>query len=136
MTSKDITVRKHPLKKPSHGPPQGAARRRALIWMPEIDIEDASGEYVLSAAVPGLQREDLRVRVWPHGVTLAGERRYRSERGGLRRRSEQAYGRFERTLRLPLELKPEDARAEYKDGLLKVRLPKARESKTKVVRID
>lgn len=136
MASKDITVRKHPLQKVSRLPVLPASRRRTLIWMPEIDIEDASGEYVLSAAVPGLQRQDLKVRVWARGVTITGERRYRSERGGLRRRAEQAYGRFERTLRLPLELKPEGAKAEYKDGLLKVRLPKAQESKTKVVRID
>lgn len=97
------------------------------VWAPEIEVFDREGQYVVRVDLPGLKKEDVRVEVSENALILEGERRKELEerREGFYR-SERSYGRFSRAVPLPEGLETENAKAEFKDGVLEVRLPAPR----------
>jgi HSP20 family protein len=92
-----------------------------------VDIYETDDEYVLNAEVPGVEEKDLRIEIAGSELRIRGERRFDAVC------SEESYhrlegirGRFQRTFSLPEPLDQRSVRAELKDGLLEVTLPKAR----------
>lgn len=107
-----------------------------LRFMPSAEIEDTADEIHLKLEIPGLEAKDLDIEVTEESVTVRGERKSeaRMEEKGMMR-SEFRYGRFERLIPLTARVKSDAAKAEYKNGILTLTLPKAEEEKSKVVKV-
>lgn len=99
-------------------------------WAPPVEIQDSGSEIVLRAQLPGLDAKDLDVQVTKDAVTLSGE--YRSEDKAEEKgyfRSEFRYGAFQRVIPLPTHVQNDQVKAEYKDGILSLTLPKLEQAK-------
>jgi HSP20 family protein len=101
-----------------------------------VDIQATNDEYILTANVPGLKPEDLRLEVVDNTVTLRGEikheQKVEQEDYVLQ---ERRYGQFGRTITLPTALNPAKAEAVVENGVLTVRLPKAEEARPKAITV-
>ena len=105
-------------------------------WAPAVDIFEQDGNIVLKAELPGIDPKDVDVRVENNVLTLRGERKLDSDvkKEGYHR-VERAYGTFGRSFTLPTVIDTEKIKAEYKDGVLRVALPKREEAKAKQISI-
>jgi HSP20 family protein len=106
-------------------------------WAPSVDIYETENELVLKADLPDLNEKDLDVRVENNMLTIRGERKFEQkvkEENYLR--IERTYGSFSRSFSLPNTVSPEAIKAEYKNGVLTVEMPKRAESKPKQVKIN
>ena len=106
-------------------------------WAPAVDILDGKDEFVAQVDLPGVQEQDIDVRVENNTLTIRGERKFEknvNEENYLR--VERAYGSFTRSFSLSNTVNAEAIRAEYKHGVLTVHLPKREESKPKQVKIS
>lgn len=98
----------------------------AAEWAPLVDIVEDDQEYLIKAELPEVRKEDIKVSVAEDVLTIAGERlMMKEEKSRKCRRIERAYGSFARSFALPDDVDPGKLTAEFKDGLLKVRLPKS-----------
>ena len=97
----------------------------ASRWLPSADVHETDNELIVTAEVPGLDRNDLDLRITPEGLTIRGEKREESEdkRKGFYV-AECRYGSFVRTVPLPPGLDVDRAKARVKNGVLTVRFPK------------
>ncbi len=106
-------------------------------WAPAVDVLEQEGNIVLKAELPGVDPKDVDIRVENNTLTLRGERRFDNE---VKRESfhrvERSYGAFARSFSLPSVVETEKIQAEYKDGILKVTLPKKEEAKPKQIAIS
>ena len=93
-------------------------------WHPTVDVAERDDAYVITADLPGMNREDISVKVTDNALTLSGQRK--SEMSDEKaHRVERSYGRFSRSFALPSAVKDGGISAEYKNGVLTVTLPKA-----------
>jgi HSP20 family protein len=106
------------------------------FWEPTVEVREADGKMMVTAELPGLNKEDIKVKVNEDGLVLEGERKQEKEekREGYYR-SERSYGRFFRSIPLPKGADPDKASAEFSDGLLKVVVPVA-QAKSKEVPVQ
>jgi HSP20 family protein len=105
-------------------------------WAPAVDVQETDGEYLIKADLPEVKKEDVRVELQDGILCLQGERKQEKEEKGKKfHRIERAYGRFERRLALPSEVDPQKVAAEFKDGVLKVHLPKSASAKPKAIEV-
>ena len=106
-------------------------------WAPAVDIYETENELVVKADLPDLQEKDIDVRVENNTLTIRGERRFEKEvNEDNYLRVERSYGTFTRSFSLPNTVNPEAIRAEYRNGVLTVRMPKREESKPKQIKIN
>jgi HSP20 family protein len=106
-------------------------------WTPAIDVYEEKEQYVVKAELPGVKKEDVSLSLMDDVLTIKGERRYEKEEkqeGFLR--VESAYGTFQRALQLPQSVKGDAVTAEFKDGILRITLPKAESVKSREIKID
>lgn len=103
---------------------------------PAAEITEKDDAFHLKLEVPGMEAKDLDIQVMADRVAIAGERKSetKSEENG-NTRSEFRYGKFQRVIPLPARIQNTDVRAEYKDGILNLTLPKAEAEKNKVVKV-
>ncbi|MGD2151602.1 MAG: Hsp20/alpha crystallin family protein [Desulfobacterales bacterium] len=105
-------------------------------WNPVVDIYENEEDIVITAELPGVDKNDMTVDVTGRVLTLKGERSIHNEvKEDNYYRQERCYGKFERCFTLPVEVDPDKIKADYKDGVLKINIPKAEESKPKQVTI-
>lgn len=105
-------------------------------WAPSCDIYETNNEIVLKAELPGVKKEDLKVNLENNILTITGERKFEEEtKRENYHRIEQSYGEFLRSFRLPTGIDAKMIAAEFKDGMLRVTLPKAEEAKPKAVEV-
>ncbi len=105
-------------------------------WEPRVDIYDDKDNIVIKAEMPGVDKKDIKVDVKDRVLTLSGERSADKEvKEDSYYRRERTFGRFERSFTLPGEVDPEKIAAEYKDGVLKIVVPKPEEQKPKQITI-
>ena len=110
--------------------------RFAADWAPSIDILEKENEIVIKAELPGVETKDVAVTVDNNVLTIKGERHLEKDvKKESYHRMERAYGSFARTFSLPSTLDAGDVRAEYKDGLLTLTLPKKAAAKSRNVEI-
>ena len=113
--------------------------REAMIvpdWAPMVDIVETKDEYLIKAELPEVKREDVKVSVENGVLTLRGERKMEKEEKDKKvHRIERYYGSFLRTFTVPEEVEEAKVRAEFKDGLLYVHLPKMERAKPKAVEV-
>lgn len=106
------------------GPRWGAMSDESGLWSPPVEVSEQDGQFVVCAELPGIRKEDVKVELTPNGLMITGERkRDREERREGLYRSERSYGAFSRTIPIPEEANPEQAKAEFENGILKVSLP-------------
>lgn len=105
-------------------------------WVPPVDIYETENELVLRADLPDLQEKDLDIRVENNMLTIRGERKFdQTVKQDNYLRIERAYGTFSRSFSLPNTVNPEGIKAEYRNGVLEIRMPKREESKPKQIRV-
>jgi HSP20 family protein len=97
-------------------------------WIPPIDVYETADEYVITAEVPGLGRDDVQIQVLDGRIQISGQRRGRDLPCEQYHRVERGHGSFSRTFELPLAVKSADVTADLRDGVLTVICPKAKES--------
>lgn len=106
-------------------------------WAPAVDIYETENEVVVKADLPDVAEKDIDVRVENNTLTIRGERKFdQTVKEDNFLRVERAYGTFSRSFSLPNTVNTEGIQATYKDGVLKVELPKRAESKPKQVKIN
>jgi HSP20 family protein len=105
-------------------------------WSPSVDIYENKDQIVLEAELPGMKRADFDVSVENNVITLRGERQFeKKEDADNYHRVERAYGSFTRSFTLPNTVSTEGATAEYRNGVLRVTLPKREETKARRIEI-
>ena len=106
-------------------------------WVPELEVLQTNGQFVVRADLPGLKREDVKVELTNNVLTISGERKEEKEekREGYYR-SERSYGSFYRQIPLPEGAKTDTAKAEFNDGVLQVTMQApAREPQKRLLEI-
>ena len=107
-----------------------------MDWAPAVDITETDGEYLLKADLPAVKKENVKVEILDGTLSVQGERKQETEEKGRKfHRVERAYGRFERTLALPVDVDAATVTAEFKDGVLEVHLPKKAQAAPKAVEV-
>jgi len=105
-------------------------------WSPLVDVEESDKEYMIKAELPEVRRENVKVELENGSIRISGERKLEKEEAGRRfHRIERSYGAFERTFTLPEGTERKNVSAEFKDGLLKVHLPKGEGAAHKALEI-
>jgi len=106
-------------------------------WAPAVDIYEGENELVVKADLPDVKPEDLDIRVENNILTIRGERKFEKkaeEKNYLR--VERAYGSFARSFSLANTVNTEAIKADYKDGVLTLNVPKREEAKPKQIKVN
>jgi HSP20 family protein len=116
----------------------GAAQDQNLTtWAPAVDIYEGEHELVVKADLPDVKPEELDIRAENNILTIRGERKFEkktNERNYLR--VERAYGSFARSFSLANTVNTEAIKADYKDGVLTLSIPKREEAKPKQIKVN
>ena len=93
-------------------------------WLPQIEVLQTNGQFMVRADLPGLTKEDVKVEITDEFLTISGERKQETEekREGFYR-SERSYGRFYRQIPLPETTQTENAAATFANGVLEITIP-------------
>lgn len=104
---------------------------------PSVDIYEEGGDVVVKSELPGMKKEDIEVNLTEDSITISGEKKKEEkvEKKGYSR-LERSYGSFTRSFGLPSEVRTEDAKAKFKDGILEIRIPKTEEAKRKARKVS
>ncbi len=120
---------------------QPPARRREeggtpAAWSPSVDIVEDDKEFLVKAELPEVKKEDVHVSVQNNVLTIQGDRKFEKEEKGKRyHRRERSYGSFTRSFSLPEGTDAAKVKAEFKDGLLQVHLPKSEQAKPRQIEV-
>ena len=105
-------------------------------WSPAVDIFETEGEIVVKAELPGMERKDITLHLENNVLSLRGERKFEKEtKDENYHRIERSYGAFSRSFSIPATVDEENIRAEYKDGVLNIVLPKKEQARPKQIKI-
>lgn len=106
-------------------------------WVPAVDVYEQDGALVMKAELPDMKREDIDVSVENQTLTLRGERKFEDEvKQESFHRIERAYGAFSRAFTLPATVDATKIAAEYKNGVLTIRLPFREEAKPRSIKVE
>ena len=106
-------------------------------WTPAFDVYEEKDNFVVKAELPGMKKEDINVSLHDGELLISGERKSETKSDGTEvYRSERFFGRFQRTVSLPATVDPTKVKAEYKDGVLTVTLPKSEEAKPRQIEVN
>jgi HSP20 family protein len=106
-------------------------------WTPALDVCEDKDSFVVRTELPGLKREDIEVSLHDGALVITGERKVEKMEEGVEiHRQERYYGKFQRALTLPTPVAADKIKAQYKDGVLTVTLPKVEEAKPKQIDIS
>jgi HSP20 family protein len=115
---------------------QGGERETLAIpdWSPRVDIAETDEEFQIKAEIPEVSKEDVKVSIENGVLSIRGERKQEKEESGKRfHRVERYYGSFLRTFTVPDNIDEGKVRAEFKDGVLNILLPKSEKAKPKAI---
>jgi len=106
-------------------------------WIPPVDIHETPEALTLYAEIAGVAKDDVQLSVENGRLTISGERKFEKDTEAENyHRVERSFGTFERAFSLPKNVDPAGVRATFQDGVLKVTLPKAEESKPRSIEIQ
>ena len=118
-------------------PAVSGAGSAVRTWAAVLDMHETENEVVLNFELPGVSEKDVALSITGDLLTLKGERTVNRElKDDNAYHAERVYGKFERSVRLPMPVQAEKVTATYRDGVLEVKLPKAEEVKPKASKID
>ncbi|MGB7247714.1 MAG: Hsp20/alpha crystallin family protein [Phormidesmis sp.] len=111
--------------------------RLETAFVPAAELSETPEAIHLKLEIPGIDAKDLDVQVTADSVSISGERKSEThtEENGMTR-TEFRYGKFQRVIPLPARIENTQVEAEYKDGVLKMSLPKAEEEKNKIIKVN
>lgn len=119
----------YPGRRPAHS-------QRSWGWNPAVDIYEDEQNIFVKAEIPGVDKKSIFVDVKDRVLTLKGERAYENEvKEDQYYRRESTYGSFERAFTLPEAVSADDIKAEYKDGVLKITIPKPEDRKPRQITV-
>jgi len=105
-------------------------------WSPRVDIEETEKEFLISAEIPGISKDDVHVDITEGVITIKGERKYEKEEKGKKfHRIERSYGSFGRSFTLPDNVDENKIKASFKDGMLNLTIPKTPKTEPKAIEI-
>ncbi|MCK4503828.1 MAG: Hsp20/alpha crystallin family protein, partial [Desulfuromonadales bacterium] len=105
-------------------------------WAPRADISETDAEFCITAEVPGIKREDVKIDIDDHVLSIRGENKQEKEEKGKKfHRIERYYGSFNRSFSLPENVNEDKIEAVFKDGMLTLTIPKTEVKKPKAIEI-
>ena len=114
----------------------GKGNAQSAAWSPVVDIEETDKNYMIHAELPGLDKDKVKVSVEDGVLMLSGERNLeRKVEGKTFHRVERSHGTFSRSFTLPEDADSEKVNANYKDGLLEIRVAKCEEALPKSIEV-
>ena len=121
---------------PAHGNNRDKEPLTVTQWAPSVDIAEDEKEWLVKVDLPEVKKEDVKVTVENGVLAITGERKFEKEEKDKKyHRIERAYGNFLRSFALPAVADGSRVNAEFKDGVLKVHLPKSEKAKPKAVEV-
>src|SRR2546425_5394464 len=121
------------LGRPTAASPASGVR----MWAPVLDMHETKDDLVLNFELPGVREKDVSLSITGDLLTVRGEREInRDLTDESNHHVERVYGKFERSVQLPMPVQAEKVKATYRDGVLEVKLPKVDEVKPKEIKID
>lgn len=115
------------------------ARTSQLLsgWTVALDVYEDADNIFVKAELPGMKKEDIDISLHDGCLSISGERKSETNREDAETyRAERFFGRFQRTVTLPTSVAADKVKAQYKDGILTVTLPKAEEAKPKHIDVN
>jgi len=108
-----------------------------LGWTPAFDVYEEKDNFIVKAELPGMKKEDITVSLHDGDLIISGERKSETKSEGTEvYRAERFFGKFQRSVTLPTTVAAGQVRADYKDGILTVTLPKSEEAKPKQIEVN
>jgi HSP20 family protein len=105
-------------------------------WTPAFDVYEDKDNFTVVAELPGMKKEDIEVSLHNGSLSVSGERKSENKHEGAEvYRAERFFGRFQRTITLPATVAGDNVKAQYKDGILTITLPKTEEAKPKQIEV-
>ncbi len=120
------------------GPATGGREDRLMgVWSPPLDVFQTQDHMFVKCELPGMKKEDIQISLHENTLTISGERKQEQEvKEGESYRTERFFGRFHRSLTLPVSVQANNVKAQYKDGILAITLAKAEEAKPKQIAVQ
>lgn len=115
------------------------ARASQLLsgWTPALDLHEDKDNFIVKIELPGMKKEDINISLHEGSLSISGERKNEQKFENAEIcRSERFVGRFQRTVELPSAVAHDQVKAQYKDGILTVTLPKTEEAKPKQINVQ
>ncbi len=107
------------------------------VWSPTVDVSEDKDNVIIRAEMPGTKKEDVNISIQDNVLTLKGEKKQeKEEKDKNYHRVERSYGSFCRSFQLPTSVKTDKIKANYRDGVLNITLPKTEEVKPKQIPIS
>lgn len=116
--------------------PSGSGMEMLAVadWAPSVDISETDTAYLIKGEIPGVKKEDVKVTIQDGMLTIRGERKQEKEEKSKKfHRVECSYGSFMRSFQVPDDADENSVKAEFKDGMLNITLPKSAKAKAKSV---
>jgi HSP20 family protein len=115
---------------------EGTGNGGSRTWVPSVDVWETDSDVVYAFDLPGIPEEKISVEVEDGALTVSGERERTEKTEGDRfYRYERRFGSFERSIGLPQGVKEDEIKADYKDGVLEIRVPKPEQAKPRRIQI-
>ena len=109
----------------------------APLFTPAVDIEETAEGFVVCADLPGMTQKDVKVSLVGDRLTIRGERRQeREKKDRNHHRVERSYGTFERSFSFGVPVRNEGVKAQYRDGVLEIHVPKAEEARVREIEVQ
>lgn len=106
-------------------------------WTPALDVFEDKENFTVQVELPGMKKEDIEVSLHDGGLSISGERQSETKHKNAEAyRAERFFGRFQRTVTLPARVASDKVKAQYKDGILTVTLPKTEEARPKQIDVS
>ena len=120
--------------------PAGLTWRKSLAqgghWRPDVELWEKEDSFIVRAELPGVKKEDIEIFTTTDTLTIGGTREAPANIESKEyRRREVAYGPFSRSITMPAPVDPDEVEATYEDGILEVRVPKAKEAEPRRIPI-
>lgn len=114
-----------------------AVNNRRDSFVPSIDISESEDQFLISAELPGMKKEDINISLENNRLSISGERSFEKEDKGKKyHRVETSYGSFERSFQLPDNIDEESIKANYDNGLLNISIDKSEDKVKKQIEIS
>ena len=119
------------------GPNWPAPSQLLSGWTPALDIHEDKDNFIVRAELPGMKREEIDVSLHDGALSISGERKVEQKFEEAEvYRTERFFGKFQRTVSLPAAVAADKVKAQYKDGVLTITLPKTEEAKPKQIDVN
>jgi len=115
------------------------ARTSQLLsgWTPALDVHEDKDNFVVHADLPGMKREEIEVSLHDGALSISGDRKAEKKFDEAEvYRTERFFGKFQRTVTLPAPVAADKVKAQYKDGILTITLPKTEAAKPKQIEVN